>query len=416
MRGGWRLGRIAGVEVRAEPSLLLLGILITYNLWIFFSNTATLEFFSFRINSVSPPLSSGAALGLAVATTALFLASILAHELAHAAAFRARRIPVRGITLFMFGGFTSGTREAERPADEFLVAAVGPALTGALGLLFLALHVATSAAGLHALRAMFGYLALLNLFMAAFNLLPGLPLDGGRVLLAVLWRLTGKRSRATRLAARAGQVVAGLIAATGIADVAATGDFGGVWPLLIGWMLYSSSTAALSQADRREALEATTAGQVMSPPPPTVPADLPVHTAVDRFLAGRHGEAFPVVEDGGRVVGFVSLRMANGVPPDRPVRDAMIGTDAVATARPDERMTDVAERIQDRQAQTVLVMDGHTLVGVIEPEDLARLFRSQGRGRWSRSGQPRPTLPPAAYRIPGPASPPTRPDQEGGRS
>ena len=415
MRGGWRIGRIGGVEVRAEPSLALLGILVTYNLWIFFSNTATLQFFAFRIHSVDPPLASAPAFGLALATTALFLISILAHELGHAAAFRARGIPVRGITLFMFGGYTTGSREAERPADEFLFAAVGPAVTGGLGALFLALHVATGSAGLHALRAMFGYLALLNLFMGAFNLLPGLPLDGGRVLMAILWRVTGQRSRATRLSARAGQVVAGLIAAAGIADVASTGDIGGVWPLLIGWMLFSSSTAALVQADRRRALESTTAGQVMSPPPPTLAADLPIGTAVERFLSGREGEAFPVMDDG-RVIGFISLRMARGAPPDRPVRDAMVGTDAVAMAGPAERMADVADRIQDGQAQTVLVMDGGRLVGVIEREDLSRLFRTYGRPRRARPAEPPPRLPPASYRIPGPVSPPPRPDEGGGQS
>lgn len=414
MRSGWKIGRIGGVEVRAEPSLALLGILITYNLWIFFSNTTTLQFFSFRIHSVSPPLASGPALGLAFATTALFLMSILAHELGHAAAFRARGVAVRGISLFMFGGYTTGSREAERPADEFLVAAIGPAVTGALGGLFLALHVATGGAGLHALRAMFGYLALLNLFMGAFNLLPGLPLDGGRVLMAILWRVTGKRSRATRLAARAGQVVALLIAAAGIVEVAGTGDVGGVWPLLIGWMLYSSSTAALAQADRRRALESTTAAQVMSPPPPTVPADLLIGPAVERYLSGREGEAFPVMEDG-RVVGFISLRMARNAPADRPVRDSMIGPDAVATAEPGDLMTDVADRIQERQAQTVLVMDGGRLVGVIEREDLSRLFRTHGRRRWTRPAEPPPRLPPAVYRIPGPAPRPPRPDQEGGR-
>ena len=403
------------MDVRAESSLVLLGILITYNLWIFFSNATTLEFFVFRINSVSPPLRSGPALGLALATTALFLLSILAHELAHAAAFRARGIAVRGITLFMFGGFTTGAREAERPADEFLFAAVGPAVTGLLGAVFLVLHVAAGGTNLHALRAMFGFLALLNLFMAAFNLLPGLPLDGGRVLMAILWRVTEKRSRATRLAARSGQVVAGLIAAAGIIDLVSRGDFGGVWSVVIGWMLYSSSTAALVQAERRGALEATTAREVMSPPPPAVPGDIPIGVAVERFLAGREGEAFPVTDDG-RVVGFISLGMTRGAVQDAPVRSAMIGTDAVAMVGAEERMTDVAARIQAQKVQTVLVMDGGRLVGVIEQEDLARLFRTHPRRGWDRAGGARPQLPPTTYRIPESGSPPPRPDQEGGRT
>jgi len=154
---------------------------------------------------------------------------------------------------------------------------------------------------------------------------------------------------------------------------------------------------------------------VMSPPPPTVPADLLIGTAIDRFLSGRDGEAFPVVDDG-RVVGFISLRMARGAAPDRPVRDAMVGTDAVAMAGPAERMVDVADRIQDGRAQTVLVMDGGRLVGVIEREDLSRLFRTYGRSRRARPAEPPPRLPPASYRIPGPVSPPPRPDEGGGES
>src|SRR5439155_12652648 len=180
----------------------------------------------------------------------------------------------------------------------------GPPTTAALGIGFLALHVAAGGAGFHAFRAMFGYLAALNLFMAVFNLLPGLPLDGGRVFMSILWRITGQRSRATRMAARTGQVVALGISAGGIIELSNSGDLGGIWLLFIGYMLFSGSTAALHQSEHARMLEAATAADVMSPPPPTIPADLSLSVAMDRFLAGREGEAFPVVDDG-RVVGFI---------------------------------------------------------------------------------------------------------------
>jgi Zn-dependent protease/CBS domain-containing protein len=408
MSRGWLIARIRGVEVRAEPSLAILGLLITYNLWFFYSNPGILQLFSFRIRSLSPPLSSGAALALALLTTALFVGSILAHEVAHALAFRSRGIPVRGITLFMFGGYTMGATEARRPSDEFLIAAVGPATTGALGVLFLGLHVLASGAGVHAYRAMFGYLALLNLFMGVFNLLPGLPLDGGRILMAILWRVTGQRASATRMAARAGQGVAIAISLLGAYQLTTTGDLEGVWPLFIGWMLFSSSTAALHQSDRLRLLESATAADVMSPP--TIPAELPVGTALERFLAGREGEAFPVTDDG-RVVGFISPRLARDAPRDAPVRQAMAGTEAVAVASPAEPMNRVAERIRDQHAHVALVVDDGRLVGVIEEEDLARFFR---RGR--RSNRPgSPVRPRPAMGYPPGASPPPRPDvPEGG--
>jgi Zn-dependent protease/predicted transcriptional regulator len=410
MSRGWLIARIRGVEVRADASLVFLAILITYNLSVFYSREAILPVLWFQIRSTSRPLGQGPALALALLTTVLFVGSILAHELAHAVAFRARGIAVRGITLFMFGGYTIGGTEATKPADELLIAGVGPATTAALGLGFLGLHVAAKGAGLHALGAMFGYLAALNLFMGVFNLLPGLPLDGGRVFMSILWRITGHRSRATRMAARTGQAVALAISAAGVIALVNSGDLGGVWLLFIGYMLLSGSTAALYQSQRARMLEAATAADVMSPPPPTIPADLPLSVAMERLLAGREGEAFPVVDDG-RVVGFISPRLARDARLGAYVKDAMTGTEAVAIAKPTEPMTSVADRIRDQHAHVALVLDDDRLVGVIEQEDLARFFR---RGRPSRSGRP------ARLRLGSrsrpPASSPPRPDQpEGGR-
>jgi Zn-dependent protease/predicted transcriptional regulator len=407
---GWLIARIRGVEVRADASLLVLAILITYNLSVFYSREAILPVLWFQIRSTSPPLGQGPALALAVLTTVLFVGSILAHELAHAIAFRARGIPVRGITLFMFGGYTLGETEANKPADELLIAGVGPATTAVLGFGFLALHVMARGAGLHAFRAMFGYLAALNLFMGVFNLLPGLPLDGGRVFMSIVWRITGHRSRATRVAARTGQAVALAISAAGVIELVNSGDLGGLWLVLIGWMLLNGSTAALFQSDRARMLEAATAADVMSPPPPTVPADLPLSVAMERFLAGREGEAFPVIDDG-RVVGFISPRLARDTRVGGYVRDAMTGTEAVAIANPTEPMTSVADRIRDQHAHVALVMEDDRLVGVIEQEDLARFFRRGRPSRSGRSGRVR-----LGSRSAPPGSPPPRPDApEGGR-
>lgn len=347
--------------------MAILAFLISYNLWPLFSDP-------FRF----PGLGGGAAFGFSVLTSILFVLSILAHELAHALMFRLRGIPVLGVTLHMFGGVTQGGSEAKRPWDEFIVAVAGPVTTMALGALFLLARSSLQAVDPSPWRLMFRYLGFLNIVIALFNLLPGFPLDGGRVLLAGLWRLTGDRARATRMSARVGQGVALVIGGAGLVDLVRTGNLWGIWPLFIGLMLFQSSSGALAQSRRRVLLEGATAGQVMSPPPPTLPAELPVAEALERHLAGHDGEAFPVI-DQGRVVGFISPRMARSVPLDRMVREAMVGTETAAMAQPEEPMGSLIQRVGGGPVQTILVMKDGRLVGVIEPEDMDRFLRGRSR-------------------------------------
>ena len=381
------LFRIGGIPVRADASLALLAVLIVFELWQY---RFTPQHF--------PGLTSGKGFGLAVATTVLFIGSILAHELAHAGMFRARGIDVQGITLYMFGGLTAPKTEARRPADEFLVSLVGPLTTGALAGLFLGLHVALRGSISRPLDDILWILGRLNLLMAILNILPGFPLDGGRLVLAIVWRVTRDRARAIAVAARIGQGIAVLIGVGGLAWSAAEGSgiAGGLWFVFIAWLLFQGATSALSDVDRRRLLDSATASDVMSPPPPVVPANLTIGEALDRYLAGHDGEAFPVFDEfHGRVVGFISPRMARGTDLTLAVRDAMVGTEAVVTVSPSDRMDHVLGELQERGAQVALVTDLGRLVGVIEREDIARFF-GQGRGSVAtRSGRPpRPDLEP----------------------
>jgi Zn-dependent protease len=360
----WKLGRIGGIPLYADSSITLLAALLILSTWAGFSEP--------RFG-----LSDGAAIGFSLLTAALFLSSILGHELAHAAVFRARAIPVARITLYMLGGATEATGEAKSPRDEFLAAAAGPAMSAALWGLFRTLHGAVATpAHPSATAEMLRYLALVNLVMAVFNALPGFPLDGGRVLLAALWRITGDRSRAIWITARVGQGVAMAVIGAGVVLGLARGNLlFGLWPAFIGLFLLRAATATLVQEERRRLMESTTAGQVMAAPPPAIDADVPVSVALQRFLAGHDGEAFPVMKDG-HVAGFVSLRSASAIPPDRPVRDAVADPGGTIEASPAEPMTAVSQRLRDRRGHTVLVVDGGRLVGVIEQDDLARLYGS----------------------------------------
>jgi Zn-dependent protease/CBS domain-containing protein len=359
--GGWRIGRIAGVEVRVDPLLAIFSALIAYNMWAF-------------LESRYPELGSGGTLGLAALTAVLFEVSILAHELAHAVMARLRGYRVLRITLHMLGGFT-WTEGDRTPRDEFVTTAVGPLSSAAVGALFLAVHAWGRTFLSEPVIFVAGYLGLVNLIMAGFNLLPGFPMDGGRLLLAGLWRVLGDRTRATRIAARVGQGLALLIVAYGLWSLLRDGDPWGLWPALIGWFLFQGASATLAQADRRQRLESARAADVMAPPPPTVPADMPLASAMERYLNGHDGEAFPVMDDG-HVAGFISLRLASGAPAHGIVREAMAGPDAVLEVGPDEPLAGIADRMSEHRVQAIMVVHEGRLAGVIEPEDFNRFLRS----------------------------------------
>jgi Zn-dependent protease/predicted transcriptional regulator len=363
LTGGWRVGRIGGVEIRVDPSWGIIAVLITFNFWLFYSDRARF-----------PDLGSGGAGALAVLTAALFFGSVLGHELAHAGMSKARGIPVSGITLFLFGGATHAKVDAKGPADEFLITVVGPLTSAALGVVFLMVHSLGPQTLTHPFSSMFGYLAFINLLLAGFNLLPGFPLDGGRLLRSALWRVMGLQ-RGTYVAARVGQGVGLLIIAAGVVISISTGDLiEFLWPAFIGWFLFRAASASLVEGDRRQLLQLTTAREVMNAPPPSIPSDLQVAVALERYLMGHEGEAFPVIEDG-HVVGFVSPRTARAIPLDRRVRDAMVQGRGVIEARPDETMEAITERLGQERGETVLVVDQGRLVGVIERNDLSRFLR-----------------------------------------
>ena len=225
---GLRIGRWFGVPVSIDGSWLVIAFLVSWSFYAFF----TTRF---------PQLDNPEALVLGVATTLLFFASVVLHELSHSLIARRLGIPVEGITLFIFGGVTKTTEEARSPGEEFAVAVVGPLSSIGIAAVFWALVNLTGDLFSAPVLMGLGYLGWLNLALGVFNLLPGFPLDGGRVLRSLVWQRTKDMVRGTRVAVRGVQIVGSLLIALGVLQVLAGALVGGLWFVAIGWFLMQAA-------------------------------------------------------------------------------------------------------------------------------------------------------------------------------
>ena len=361
--GDFRLGSVLGFEIRIDFSWFIIFFLI---LWTF-------TFAVFPANF--PGLSTGAYIAMGVIGTLLFFASLLAHEISHSLVARAKDIPVEGITLFIFGGMSRTRMEAETPGDEFQIAGVGPLSSVVIaaifwGIAWLALRAGWSVAIIGVAQ----YLALLNFLLAVFNLLPGFPLDGGRIFRAAVWKSTGDYTKATRWATTGGKWLAYALIAFGLLSVF-QGNLGGLWLVLIGWFLRNAAIASYQQHLLHQVLEHVRASDAMTPDPETVPPDLTLQELVDDHFLKRRFHAFPVASNG-RPLGLITLGQVKEVPREewsrRTVAETMTSVEGDGvTVRPDEPMTDVLQKMEKSGSRRVLVTrDGH-LEGIITTGDVA---------------------------------------------
>jgi len=361
----WRVARIAGIEVRIDSSWAVIALLITYSMYL-------------RVTLVYPDTSTGGAVGLAVLSAVLFFGSVLVHELAHALVSQARGIRVQDITLFLFGGATRARVESRGPGDEFLIALVGPLTSGLLAGLFGIVAGFGRDALPRPLVGTFGYLAWVNLLLAAFNLVPGFPLDGGRLLRSAIWKATGSFGRATRVASLAGQAVGWLLVAGGVAYLLAGNLAGGIWFAFIGWFLVQAARASYQELQLRNMLRGVEAEDVMAGNLLRIPPDVSLQDAVDDYFMRYDHGAFPVDEQG-RTIGLLTLRGVRRVPKDqwssRRVRDLMVPLGGQVVVAPDARMDGVLGKLEDGGAGRVLVVQGGEVVGIITPSDLTRWLR-----------------------------------------
>lgn len=298
-----QLFRLFGFRVGVHPSWFLILFF-----WIFWLN----ESFGEAITS------EGQGFIAAVVAAAIFFGSIVLHELGHAFAARREGIGVGGIDLFFFGGFMSADRDSETPGEEFRVAAAGPAVTLVLAIVFTAAAFAMSGVdgALDAatftdrsgtlIEVVVAFSALANTALFVLNMIPAFPLDGGRITRAIAWQLTGNRHGATKFSAYLGQGFAALMMGYGVYILVTSSDaFGGLWYIVLGWMLGGSARAAISQSNFVTRLEGITAGDIMDAEPVTIPAEIPATQAYDEFFLRYQGWPwFAVVEGDGRFVGL----------------------------------------------------------------------------------------------------------------
>ncbi|GIJ71708.1 putative zinc metalloprotease Rip3 [Virgisporangium ochraceum] len=359
------MGRVAGIAVGVHWSVLVIVGLLAWGLAGSLLPTAV----------PGQPPGAYLAAGLLVATT--FFGCVLAHELAHAIVARWFGVGVRRITLWLLGGVSELDEEAPTPSAELAIAGAGPLMSlllgaaGALGLVW------ARAAGLGDLVvASLAWLAGVNVVLAVFNLLPGAPLDGGRVLRAVLWRIRGDRYAAQVSADRAGSVVGLLLAVGGIVQILVAGDLSGLWLVLLGWYLVWAATAEGASARVRAVLDRLTVAQIMTPRPVCAPAGQIIDDFVATVASAARHRVFPVVDGGHRLVGILHLaRLTRVAPPDRAVlRVAAVAAPAAAsvTVRPWDPASAVTRALGPGSPLLVVVDDGRVVVGVVTVDDVDR--------------------------------------------
>ncbi len=358
----WRLGRIAGIEVRIDRSWTVIALLITYSLYL-------------RFSVIYRELSTAQAVGLAILASVLFFGSVLGHEMAHALVSQARGIRVQDITLFLFGGATRAKVESRGPGDEFVITVVGPLASALLGGIFAIVDVFGRDVLPRSVAGAFGYLAWVNLLLAVFNLVPGFPLDGGRLLRSAVWKATGSLPRATRVAAISGQTVGWLLIAGGVAFLLNGNLAGGIWFAFIGWFLIQAARSSYEDLQLRQLLSTVEAHDVMARDLLRIPPDLTLQQAVDNYFMRYDHGAFPV-DDQGRTIGLLTLRAVKRVPreewPSRRVRDFLVPLGDQIVARPDARMDQVMAKLDSSDGRRTLVVDDGEVVGIITPSDVTR--------------------------------------------
>ncbi len=369
MRSNIKLGRISGIEIGLHYSWFIIAALIVFSLGEHF-------------HQVNPNWGSGQIWIAALVTAALFFVTLLLHELAHSLVAQARGLKVTSITLFALGGVSQMQDDATDAKTEFWVAIAGPIASLIIG--FGCLAIALGLGWHHsteprtAATGVMVWLGYINIGLAVFNMIPGFPLDGGRVFRAIVWAITRNADRATRIAARVGQVVAFLFILDGIVKFFSGDGFSGLWIAFIGWFLMDAAKATYDQVDITAALRGVRVSEVMSHDCITVNRGMSLQEFVNTYLLTT-GERCFAVEDQGHFVGLITPRDVGRIPRDRwdktTVREAMCPLQKLHIVNPDTPVLDALKLVANNNVNQLPVVTNGILQGVVSRSQLLQLLQ-----------------------------------------
>lgn len=385
MNGGFRLGKLFGIEITVDPSWILIFLLVTWSL--------AASVFPRLLPNQQPVVWWGSA----VLASLLFFASVLSHELAHSLVARARGLPIRRITLFLFGGVSDLEKEPESPGTEFLMAVVGPATSIILGLTFLFLanqlfggitsSIITPNGGtsqLSPFQALLLWLGTVNVIVGLFNLVPGFPLDGGRILRSIIWGITNNLKIASRIATLAGQTFGYLFVLIGVVMVFGvnvpffgTGLVGGIWIASIGWFLANAASRSYEQVLLKDLLKDKPVADLMQNNITVVSPDLSISQLVDKYMIGTDKHVFPVIKDG-KLDGLICLEDIQTIPRQQwekvTVAQAMTPFKKLNTVSPQQGLDEALNKIIQSDIGQIPVIKDNKLLGMLSRRDILLWF------------------------------------------
>ena len=366
MKATFRLGKIFGIPIGVHYSWLFIFVLITWSL------AATYYPVNYPDFSTSTNWILGALSGL------MLFASVLAHELGHSIVAQRRGIPVKSITLFIFGGAASITKEAETPGAEFSMAITGPATSFLLAGIFWLIYFIVSDTS-QVIGAVAFYLATINAILGVFNMVPGFPLDGGRVFRSILWAVMKDFRRATRIATYTGQGFAYLLIIGGI-GLTLIGFLQGLWLALIGWFLSNAASASYRQTVVTELLREGRVKDIMATDFRSAPPDLSLQQALHDYIMQYNQRALPVVR-GQKLEGLVTMTDIKKKPreqwPSVLVSEVMTKAGELKTVSPEDGLNTVIQLMESGDLNQLPVISGQKLVGLLSRSDLIRYIKFQ---------------------------------------
>jgi Zn-dependent protease len=365
VRHSWRIAKIFGIDIKIDSSWIIIFILFS---WLLSAN-----YFPGRFQDW--PRSLYWIIG--VMSSLLIFASVLVHELAHSIVALKQGEKVRSITLFLLGGVAQITEEPKRPLREFTMALVGPMASLLIAFLFLILSFILRGIS-EPLWASASYLAMINTVLAIFNLFPGFPMDGGRILRSVIWKVTGNLKKATKIASRVGQGFAFFLIFIGILQILRASLLHGLWLIFIGWFLHSAAVRGYNQVMVQTMLKGVRAEDLMTKDFETVTADLSVKSLVDDYILKKRERVF-LVSDKGSLKGIVCLEDVKSTPsekwPETRVEEIMTPTEKLEAVSPDADGNQVLNSITTKDIHQIPVMEGEKIAGIICRSDVLRFIQ-----------------------------------------